>query len=395
MSEAKRAESVAILHPERAKPALQGHPWIYSGAVERLDGDPESPVVRVRTADGRDLGMAFWSARSQIRARMLYAPRVDRELFGARLRSAQALRDRVLPPETTGYRVLNAEGDGVPGWTIDRFGGVLVSQITVAGLEAVRAEAYAALRDVFPDDAILQRNRVPARRAEGLTEEDEVIAGDVPGEAVFLESGLELSADLAAGQKTGFYCDQRESRRLAGSLAAERTVLDLFAHTGGFGLYALRGGARHVVLVESSAPSIERGRPLAQRNGLDGRRCEWVQADVFADLRARHGAYGLVICDPPPLARRRGDVDAAARAYKDLNRLAFGLVESGGFLLTFTCSGAVDAKLFRQVLFAAATEAGVKAQLLQPLAAAPDHPVSIAHPEGEYLKGWWVRVQSR
>lgn len=349
-------------------------------------------MVTVETASGRALGAAFWSPRSQIRARLLFAPRADRAFFAERLRQAVALRARVLPPDTTGYRLLNAEGDGVPGWTIDRFGDVLVSQITVAGLEAVRADAYAALRELAPGGAIVQRNHAPARRGEGLAQEDEAIAGELPAEVDFVEHGLTFTADLAAGQKTGFYCDQRENRALAGRLAAERTVLDLFAHSGGFGLYALRGGARHVALVESSAPTVARGRGLAQRNGLDGRRTEWVEADVFDDLRARTARYGLVVCDPPPLAKRRGDVDAAARAYKDLNRLAMKRVEPGGFLLTFTCSGAVDGKLFRQILFAAAGEAGVTAQLLQPLAAAPDHPVAITHPEGEYLKGWWLAV---
>jgi 23S rRNA (cytosine1962-C5)-methyltransferase len=380
------------LRPERAKSALQGHPWIYSGAVDGVAGDPEAALAKVQTADGRSLGAAFWSSRSQIRARLLFAPRADAAFFTERLRAAKALRERVLPAETTGFRLLNAEGDGVPGWTIDHFGNVLVSQITVAGLEALRSNAYGALRELFPDHAVVQRNQGPARRAEGLSQDDERVAGELPAEVEFTESGLAFNADLVAGQKTGFYCDQRESRRLTERLAGEHKVLDLFAHTGGFGIYALRGGARHVVLVESSATLVERGRPLAQRNGLDGRRCEWVTADVFEDLRTRTGRYGIVICDPPPLAKRRGDVDAAARAYKDLNRLALKRVEPGGFLLTFTCSGAIDAKLFRQILFAAATEAGVTAQLLQPLSAAPDHPVSINHPEGEYLKGWWIAV---
>lgn len=386
--------AVAVLRPDRAKPALQGHPWLFSGAIARLDGDPEAAVVRVTTAEGRSLGVAFWSPRSQIRARLLHSENADQAFFAARLRAALALRQAVLPEQTTGYRVLNAEGDGVPGWTLDRFGDVLVSQVTVAGLEAIRGEAYAAIGEVLPGVSVLQRNRVPARQAEGLAQEDEPIAGDIPAEAEFTESGLRFSADLLAGQKTGFYCDQRENRRLAERLAAGRATLDLFAHTGGFGLYALRGGARHVVHVESSAPLIERGRRFARWNGCEEERIEWVQADVFEDVRRREGRFGLVICDPPPLARRRGDLDAAARAYKDLNRLALRLVEPGGFLLTFCCSGAVDGKLFRQILFASATEAGVRAQLLQPLAAAPDHPISIAHPEGEYLKGWLIAVPS-
>ena len=187
----------------------------------------------------------------------------DRRFFADRLAEAISLRAAVLPPETTGYRLLNAEGDGVPGWTVDRFGDVLVSQITAAGLEACRGEAYAALAAAFPGRAIVQSNDVPARRAEGLTYEgDEVIAGEPPAVARFAESGLRFAAEVAGGQKTGFYCDQRENRRRAERFAAGRTVLDLFAHTGAFALYALRGGAGKVVCVESSARLIDRGREL-------------------------------------------------------------------------------------------------------------------------------------
>lgn len=318
----------------------------------------------------------------------------DRAFFAARIAEALALRQAVVPPETTGYRLLNAEGDGVPGWTVDRFGDVLVSQITAAGLETVREEAYAALSDALPGLSVLQSNDVPVRRAEGLTfEGDETILGDPPAEARFTESGLAFRAELFGGQKTGFYCDQRENRRRVEPLAGGRTVLDLFAHTGAFGLYALRGGATRVVLVESSARLIERGREHVAENHLEAVRTDWVKANVFEDLRSRSETYGLVVCDPPPLVRKRPDLDAAARAYKDLNRLALSRVEPGGFLFTFSCSGAVDAKLFRQIFFAAAVEARVRVDLLEPLAAAPDHPVSIHHPQGEYLKGWLARVR--
>lgn len=392
-------EAVVHLKPGREKSVREGHPWIFSGGLARLEGPEDSPLVRVVDAGGRPLGIGFHSPRSQIRVRMLGAgvEKADRGFFSGRIAEAMELRAAVLPPETTGYRVLNAEGDGLPGWTVDRFGDVLVSQVTVAGLEALRDEAYAALREAFPGLAILQNNDLPARRAEGLSrDEDEVIAGiagEIPAEAPFLESGFRLTAELSGGQKTGFYCDQRENRRRVERLAGGRTVLDLFAHSGAFGLYALRGGADRVVFLESSTRLIDRGVEHVAQNGFDPGRTEWVRANVFEDLRARTEQYGLVVCDPPPLVRKRPDVDAAARAYKDLNRLALRRVEPGGFLLTFSCSGAVDAKLFRQILFAAAVEAGVRVALLEPLAAAPDHPVAITHPQGEYLKGWLAMVR--
>jgi 23S rRNA (cytosine1962-C5)-methyltransferase len=355
-------------------------------------------VARVFDAGGRPLGFGFNSPLSQIRVRMLGAGPgdADQAFFAARIAEALALRESVLPPETTGYRLLNAEGDGVPGWTVDRFGDVLVSQITAAGLEALRSEAYAALTAALPGCALIQTNDVPVRRAEGLTfAGEEVIVGEPPAEAQFAESGLIFTAELVGGQKTGFYCDQRENRRRAERLAGGRSVLDLFSHSGAFGLYALRGGAERVVCVESSARLLERGLRHLDLNGLEPDRIEWVKANVFEDLRERKETYGLVICDPPPLVRKRPDVDAAARAYKDLNRLALQRVAPGGFLLTFSCSGAVDTKLFRQIFFAAAVEAGVRVALLEPLAAAPDHPVAITHPQGEYLKGWLAMVRGR
>ena len=393
------AETRVWLRPGRDKAVREGHPWIFSGAVARREGPEEAPLARVFTAGGEPLGLGFHSPASQIRIRLLGAgvESPGRDFFAARLAEALALRQSILPAETTGYRLLNAEGDGVPGWTVDRFGDVLVSQITVAGLETVRDEAYAALLDLLPGSAVLQVNGLPARRAEGLPDrEDETIAspvaGPLPAEAPFTEAGLAFTAELAGGQKTGFYCDQRENRRLAETLAGGRTVLDLFAHTGAFGVYAVRGGAERVTHVESSPRLLERGLRHYERNGLDTGRVEWVRANVFQDLRERTETYGLVICDPPPLVRKRPDLDSAARAYKDLNRLAFQRVAPGGFLLTFSCSGAVDAKLFRQIFFAAAVEAGVRVALLKPLAAAPDHPVAITHPQGEYLKGWLASV---
>lgn len=390
------AERRIVLLPGRDKAVREGHPWLFSGAVARAEGPEEAPLARVFDARGEPLGVGLYSPRSQIRVRMLSREpeaRIDRAFFAGRLAEAAALRRAVLPLETTGYRAVNAEGDGLPGWTVDRYGDALVSQVTAAGLEALRGEAYAALLEAFPGCAVLQANDVPARRAEGLPAGDEVVAGEPPAEARFEESGLAFTADLAGGQKTGFYCDQRENRRLALRLAGGRSVLDLFAHTGAFGVYALRGGASRVVHVESSARSIERGRRHLEMNGLgaDGR-AEWVKANVFEHLRADEESYGMVVCDPPPLVKKRADLHAAARAYKDLNRLALSRLAPGGLLLTFTCSGAVDAKLFRQILFAAAVEAGVRVGLLAPLGAAPDHPVAITHPQGEYLRGWLATV---
>ncbi len=381
------------LGPGRERALEDGHPWLFSGAVASAEGPADAPLAAVETAAGEPLGLAFHSARSRIRARLLGAgvARVDLDFFRARLARALELRRTVVRADTDGYRVVNAEGDGLPGWTVDRFGSVLVSQITVAGLDRLRDLAYAALAEAFPGSVILHLGDLAARREEGLALDNLAIAGEVPAESLFRENGLVVAAEIGSGQKTGWYCDQRENRALGARLAAGRSVLDLFAHAGGFSLAALAAGARRATLVESAGRLLATAGRLVELNGLDPGAVERVEADVFADLRERRDRYGVVVCDPPPLARRRDAVDAAARAYKDLLRLALARLEPDGYLLAFSCSGAVDAKLFRQILFAATAEAGVRLQLLAPLAAAPDHPIDVAHLQGEYLKGWLAR----
>jgi len=382
------------LRPGRERAVRNGHPWIYSGALAGAPSDPTAAWVDVEDDEGRFLVRGFYSARSQIRVRVVARQpiAIDRRLFAGRLEVAQALRARLVPAGTDGYRVINAEGDRLPGWTVDRFGDVLVSQMTCAGLDASSEEAYAALAEAFPTASILHLGDLAARRGEGLSLDKRWIRGEPRTEVEFEECGLRFVAELGAGQKTGFYCDQRDNRRRAEALAGDAAVLDLFAHTGAYSLYALRGGARQVVLVDSAARLLATAARQIAANGFDDSKAELVTGDVFEHLRHERRRFDLVICDPPPLARRAADVERAARAYKDLNRLALGRVAPGGFLFTFSCSGAVDAKLFRQVLFAAAVEAGVELQLLAPLAAAGDHPVSAFHPEGEYLKGWLARV---
>ena len=389
----------------RDKAIRQGHPWLFSGGIAEENGPKDAALADVKDARGKLLGTGFYSRRSQIRVRMLGLGSepltVDHSFFARRIEAALALRAALNPPagdgtrETTGIRLINAEGDGLPGWTVDRFGDVLVSQITSAGLEACADEAFAALIDAFPDArAIVAANRIQARRREGLVADDRWVVGEPMEAAEFLENGLHFSAELE-GQKTGFYLDQRDNRRLAESLAGGRTVLDLFAHTGAMSAYALRGGATRVDAVESSPRLIERGHAMVERNKLPADRFLFERGNVFEDLRARRERYGLVICDPPSLIEGRGHRDAGARAYKDLNRLALKRVDVGGFLLTFSCSGGMDTKLFRQVIFAAADEANVRTALLRPLAAAPDHPVAMTHPQGEYLKGWLIYVSER
>lgn len=382
------------MRPESERAIRDGHPWLYSGAVLRAEGPGDAVLAEIRTVRGECLGVGFHSPRSQIRVRLLArgAAPIGPEFFRQRLGRALELRADLVGPDTDGYRLLNAEGDGIPGWTVDRFGRVLVSQITTRGAQVFRGELHRALEHFFPDFALVVRTGSRFGDPEGLTPGTEVARGVVEGPVEFREHGLVCEADPLQGQKTGWYCDQRENRQLAARLAAGRKVLDLFAHAGGFGLAALRHGAERVTLVESSRRLLGVAERLCRRNGLEPTRLETVERDVFKDLRERRERYDIVVCDPPPLARRQADLPRATRAYKDVFRLALGRIEPGGYLFAFSCSGAVDRKLFRQVLFSAAAEAGVRAQLLRELGPGPDHPVDLAHPEGEYLKGALLRV---
>ena len=373
------------------------HPWIFSGSLARGAPVPGG-AVEVREADGRFVGRGFASPSSPIAARVwTFADRpLDAVLVAERLREAAALRATVVPPHTDGYRLVNAEGDFLPGLVVDRYGGVLSVQATTEGTESARDLWLPALVEHLPGATIVQRNDLASRKGEGLPLEDEVLlGGPVPARAPFREHGLNFVAELAGGQKTGFFLDQRENRHLVRGLSAGRRVLNLFSYSGAFGVAALAGGASRVVHVDVSASALDLARENHRANGQGvdepGAPAGTVCADVFEDLRARVAAretWDLIVTDPPAFAKRRGDVDRACRGYKDVNRLALQLLAPGGLLLACSCSGPVDADLFQKVLFAAALDAGCEARLLEKRGAGPDHPVSIDCPEGAYLKAF-------
>jgi 23S rRNA (cytosine1962-C5)-methyltransferase len=381
----------------REAAAKRRHPWLFSGSLARGAPVPGG-AVEVRDADGRYVGRGFASPSSPIAARVwTFEDRpLDAAFVAGRLDAAVALRAAVLPPDTDGYRVVNAEGDFLPGLVVDRFGGVLSVQATTEGTERARDLWLPALAERFRGVTIVQRNDLPSRKGEGLPLEDAVLAGGpVPARAAFRERGLNFVAELAGGQKTGFFLDQRENRHVVRGLAAGRRVLNLFSYSGAFGVAALAGGASRVVHVDVSQPALDLARENHRANGQrvdePGAPAGTVCADVFEDLRARAAAgetWDLVVTDPPAFAKRRSDVDRACRGYKDVNRLALKLLAPGGVLLACSCSGAMSADLFQKVLFSAALDAGCEARLLEKRGAGPDHPVSIDCPEGEYLKAF-------
>jgi 23S rRNA (cytosine1962-C5)-methyltransferase len=380
------------LRPGRDAATRRRHPWLFSGAVEREAGDGTDGFVEARGEGGRFLARGLASPGSPIVARWwTFADEpVDASLVKRRVENAVALRERVVPPETDGYRVVNAEGDFLPGLVVDRYGEVLAVQATTEGTERARPLWLPALCARFPGAAIVQKNDLPSRAAEGLATADELLAGvSLPPRAIFHERGLSFVADLAGGQKTGFFLDQRENRDLVRRHATGRRVLNLFSYSGAFGVAALAGGAAAVTHVDVSAPALDLARENHRRNGQES--AAFVVADVFEDLRGRAAAgesWDLIVTDPPAFAKRRGDVERACRGYKDVNRLALRLLAPGGLLLACSCSGPVDADLFQKVLFAAALDAGVPARILEKRGAGPDHPVSVDCPEGEYLKAF-------
>jgi 23S rRNA (cytosine1962-C5)-methyltransferase len=381
-----------FLKPGRDAATRRRHPWLFAGAVAREAGDGADGLVEARGDGGRFLARGFASPRSPIVARWwtFTDEAVDARLVGRRLDEALALRLAVVPPRTDGYRVVNAEGDFLPGLVVDRYAGVVAVQATTEGTERARPLWLPALLSRFPDATILQKNGLPSRAAEGIGTADELLAGrEAPTRAEFRERGLTFVADFASGQKTGFFLDQRENRDLVRRHAYGRRVLDLFSYSGGFGVAALAGGAVAVTHVDASASALDLARENHVANGQSA--ASFVTADVFDDLRARVAAgetWDLVVTDPPAFAKRRSDVDRACRGYKDVNRLALKLLAPAGLLLSCSCSGPVDADLFQKVLFGAALDAGVPVRILEKRGAGPDHPVSVDCPEGEYLKAF-------
>jgi 23S rRNA (cytosine1962-C5)-methyltransferase len=377
------------------RPVRLGHPWVFSGAIANLDAALEpGSIVRVLAADGTCLGWGYANPRCSIAVRMLSsdAEPIDADFIARRVERAVALRRALIADDTDAYRLINAEGDGLPGFLVDRFAGVLVVQVLTAGAERLKTWLLDALATQVAPACIVERSEGPVRREEGLADRKGVLLGEAPAESVVRENGLELEVAPGSGQKTGHFCDQRVNRLLVRRIAAGRRVLDAFAYTGGFGIHAGAGGARSVTTVESSARFLAAAERNWQRNRLPPDVASFERADVHDYLRATGETFDLLVLDPPALVKRRTDAARGARAYKDVNLWAFRRAAAGALVLTFTCSQHVGADLFRKIVLGAAADAGRRAQLLEHLGPGPDHPVALAHPEGEYLHGLFLRL---
>jgi 23S rRNA (cytosine1962-C5)-methyltransferase len=379
-----------VLKRGRANPLWHGHPWVYSGAILREQGAYEpGDVVDVSDSEGRLIGRGFANPRSQIRVRMVSwrDEPVDAALIAARVRDAAALRSRLgFPsPATDAYRLINSEGDALPGLIVDVYGDVFAVQFSALGLKRREAEVYDALAALGPR-VIVEVAAGGFAQVEGFASAARVVRG--PGDFASVrcrENDVAIEVEPLRGQKTGMFLDQRDNRRRVGELARGARVLDVYTYAGGFALNALRGGAAQATCVDSSARALERARAHASMNGLTN--LDTVEADAFRYLEtARPRSYDVVVVDPPKFARARKDLDAALKGYQRLNVLAMTACADGGLLATSSCSQLVDAEAFERMLAAAARDAGRRAQILEVRSQGADHPVPPAFPEGRYLK---------
>ncbi len=382
------------LRAGKERSLLRRHPWIFESSIAKGGGD-SGETVRVESHEGQFLAWAAFSPQSRIRARAWSfdeKQRIDASFFGAACASAISARAR-FDIQSDGMRLVHGESDGLPGLIVDRYGDTLVAQFTSAGTERWKGVIADALLEKTGLARLYERSDASVRQLEGLAPATGWLRGEGPTELTIREHDWRLTLDIAEGHKTGFYLDQRDSRlrfaQYARRLGFQR-VLNCYCYTGGFSVAALAGGAAHVTSIDSSGPALERARAHVALNGFDAGRAEFLDADVNASLRRflQEGRrFDAIVLDPPKFAPTAAHAERAARAYKDINRLALQLLEPGGMLFTFSCSGGISADLFHKIVASAGADAGVDGYILDRLAGAPDHPMTLEFPEGEYLKG--------
>ena len=382
------------LREGKERSLLRRHPWIFESAIARGGADA-GETVRVESSEGKFLAWAGFSPASKIRARVWSfdeGQRIDAAFFAAACQVAIRARTR-FDIQSDGQRLIHGESDGLPGLIVDRYGDTLVAQFLSAGAERWKKVLCDALLARTGLSRLYERSDASSRALEGLPEASGWLRGDGPTSLVLREHDWQLAINIATGHKTGFYLDQRDSRKKFADYTRRlgfQRVLNCFCYTGGFSVAALQAGAGHVTSIDSSAPALEQAAANVAPNALDSARATWLDADVNASLRRFHDQgqrFDAIILDPPKFAPTVAHAERAARAYKDINRLAFKLLEPGGVLFTYSCSGGISADLFHKIVASAGTDAGVDGYICERLGGAPDHPMTICFPEGEYLKG--------
>jgi 23S rRNA (cytosine1962-C5)-methyltransferase len=387
--------ATVVITPKAEKSILRRHPWIFSGAVRQAAAVAAGTTVAVHAADGRFLAWGAYSPESQIRVRVWSFEEqdaIDAAFFQQRLAQALAARRKLpLLSPCSAMRLVHGESDGLPGLIVDRYADFLVCQFLSAGAERWKETIIAELERLLPCRGIYERSDADVRTKEGLPLSSGVLQGAAPPDLLKIQAGAVASwADLVHGHKTGLYLDQRENQAQVTPFSPGAEILNCFCYTGGFGLWALRAGARRVVQVDASADVLALARRNAQLNGLDDDRGEYVAANVFELLRTYRDSrrqFDLIVLDPPKFVASANQMDKGCRGYKDINLLAFKLLRPGGVLLTFSCSGLVAPALFQKIVADAAADAGRTVRVIGHLHQAADHPVALNFPEGYYLKG--------
>ena len=393
------------LKPNREKSLMRKHPWIFSGSVQEVVGNPiMGETVKVISFEGEVMGYAAYSPHSSIRARMWNFDKereIDEEFIAEKLRVAISLRDSLhfIDSSNNACRLINAESDGLPGLIVDMYSDLLCVQLLSAGPELWKETIIKNLVLITGIEKIFERSDVEVRKLEGLEPRKGALSGEKPENHIeIIENGKRFLVDIVNGQKTGFYLDQRGNRQKIKQFSENRKVLNCFSYTGAFTVYALEGGAQHVTSIESSKEAIDLAKKNLHINNLPEEKTSWINGDVFKELRLLRDkglSFDMVILDPPKFAPTTAQVRSASRGYKDINLLAFKLLNPGGILATFSCSGGVDRLLFQKIIAGAALDANIDAKILGYLSQGADHPVALNFPEGAYLKGLICQVAEK
>lgn len=389
-----------VLKKGKEKAALQRHPWVFSGALEKVKGKPENgEVVKVSAFDHEFLAYGYFNSNSRVAVRLLEWDEtqiIDKKWYENRLKQAIASRQSILSEETNTCRLVFSEADFLPGLIVDKYADFLSLQILSSGIESVKNDIVEILKAELQPKGIFDKSDATARTHEGLTVENGLLWGENPPEFLEVkENGIAYHINIAEGQKSGFYCDQRDNRKILASYTKGKKVLDCFSYSGGFSLNSLASEAASITSVDSSGLAVDTLKQNVSLNKFDPAKVTAIQSDVNKQLRVFKESgelFDVIVLDPPKYAPSRSALDRAARAYKDLNRLGMLLLEKGGLLATFSCSGAVDIETFKQIIAWAALDAGKEIQIIKQFCQPEDHPVRISFSEGEYLKGLLLRV---
>jgi len=385
-----------IIKPEKTR-ALQGkHPWVFSGAIERIRGNPQAgDIVDVVWKNGDFIGRGYYNPKTSIAVRLLTFKKdnLDANFFRKKILEAYSLRKNLIPDNTDSFRLINGEGDFLPGLVIDKFANAFVCQFLTAGMERLKKIIIEQLIAIFKPKFIWEDGSQHSRAMEGLSRESKSLFGE-PREIEILENGLKFFVAPCEGQKTGFFLDQRSNREFAGRLSKDlNSGLDAFCYTGAFSSYMLSAGLKKVISLDASETALMQAEKNFLNNGFSNDRFEIRKADVFNYLREMpEKSFDIIVLDPPALAKKNDDILKASAGYKEINLQAFGLIKRGGYLCTFSCSPHIDMKLFVQIVFAAMKDSGREAKIIHKSHHGFDHPQSLAHPEGEYLKGLFLQV---